>query len=807
MDPEIGFELAPVRVGQRLGIRDYPGVDIPRARFYTHFVMVSTAFFIGALLAAPCRAENATPNPQEVKSALTRIETVFLSFREEPQPRAGEVALGRLLFFDPRLSKDRLMSCASCHQPALAWTDGLKRVRGAGHKELQRNTPTLLDISGRGPFFRDGRSATLEEQALVPVQLAEEMGMTTPEVGARLARVPDYVRRFLAVYGGPPRAKETARALAAFERTIKSPHDSAFDRYRGGAPLAPEAARGMILFAGKAHCVQCHAGPDFTDGLFHNVGHKREDPVDAGRFAVIPLEGAFRAFKTPSLRDASWTPPYFHDGSEPDLRAVVDFYDRGGDEAEGRDALIKPLNLSEGEKLDLLAFLDALTSSPAPVMAPVLPPDEESAPGGDAVSGVIAAVARAAEQEEAGELRGEAAALEAQIRIRSKIIASTGAKAPRCLDEMEGRARVLAYGPALSPAAARARARELGRAWEDCAAVNALLDAPEAAGTFADAAAALTRAEALLAGAPATVAAVDCRKAFDPDALISSLRDGKYEGPLADALGMESFEDAVSWRAYHALSSGRASDCDPLKGLSRNYNGIKRDAAASCREQSASMRFARALMLRSSDWPEACRESLAQGYATIPPEDVGRVCALISEGVDEPESLCRTLIPRYLDADRMTSCVSEFTLFASKGDGGDCGEIVAGAEVLRGRCAAIKKFRQVRGSGIAACGSHDACRALAGDARPLLGWLKSRGANAACALTTRASVTDRRVALARARRAAVSAHGALEAAEKARSTSDRSAAAKIDDASGRLAYLESKLEAELAALPVEEKRE
>ena len=699
------------------------------------------------------------------------------------------------------------MSCASCHQPALAWTDGLKRARGVGHKELQRNTPTLLDIAGRGPFFRDGRSATLEEQALVPLQLPDEMGLTLPEVGARLSRVPDYVRRFLAVYGGPPRANETARALAAFQRTIKSPHDSVFDRYRGGAPLAPEAARGMILFAGKAHCVQCHAGPDFTDGLFHSVGHKREDPVDPGRYAVIPLDGAFRAFRTPSLRDASWTPPYFHDGSQPDLRAVVDFYDRGGDEEEGRDALIKPLKLTEGEKLDLLAFLDALTSSPAPVLAPILPPDEETAPGGDAVSGMIAAVSRAAEHDEAGELRGEATLLETQVRVRSKALASAGARIPRCLYELEGRARAVAYGPALSPAAARSASRELSRAWEACAADNALLDAPESGGTLEDAAADLSRAEALLAGAPPAEGAADCRKNFDPDTLIASLREGKYEGPLAAALGMEPFEDAVRWRAYHALSSGRASDCAPLRGLSRNYNGIKRDAEAACREQSSSLRFARALMLRSSDWPAACRESLSQGYAIIPPEDVARVCALISERVDDPPSLCRALVPRYLDADRAASCVSEFTLFASKGDGGDCGEIVAGAEVLRERCLALKKFRQVRVSGITACGSHDACRALAGDARPLLAWIKARGADAACALTTRASVTDRRAALALARRAALSARGALFAAEKARPASDRSAAARIDDASGRLARLEAKLETESAALPAEEKKQ
>ncbi len=753
---------------------------------------------IAGLLAAPVRAAKAPPSPEELKAALAKVEAVFLSFREEAAPRAGEVELGRLLFFDPRLSRDLTISCASCHQPAMAFTDGLKRARGAEHKELRRNTPTLLDVAGRAPFFRDGRSATLEAQALVPIQDPEEMGLPLKDLEARLARVPDYARRFRETYGGAPAASEVARALAAFQRTLKAPRDGAFDRFRAGVePLTPEAARGLVLFAGKARCVQCHAGPDFTDGFFHNNGHKREEPADPGRFAVIPVDAVFRAFKTPSLRDAAWTPPYFHDGSLPDLRSVVDFYDRGGDESEGRDPLIKPLNLSEAEKQDLLSFLSALTSSPAPVNSPVLPLDEEPAPGGDALSGLVAAVARAAAQGEPRGVRDGALAVETQARVAGTALAGAGAEVPSCLTGAAARARALAYGPVRSAAEERAAADALAAAWADCAASTGLVAAPPPS---EDPAAAAARGEALLAGAPEPASEAACVERFDPEAMVGALREGRYGAELASALGESALDDAIRWKAYRALSSGRLSDCGALDGLARTYNGIRRDAAAACREWSSTLRFSRALMSRSSDWPEACRESLAQGYDRLAKTEIASVCAAIIERVDDPAALCRSLAPRYLDDERGPSCAAEFAQFAKAGGGADCGAIAMGAEVLRERCEALKGLRRVPVEGLGACGAGEMCRAMAGDEKAVSERLRARLAAKACALTARAANSARRAALLRARREAVSAREGAEAAEKARPAGDRAAAARLDAAAERAALVEAKADAALGEL-------
>jgi cytochrome c peroxidase len=288
---------------------------------------------IGPLPAVPVPADN----PQEAK----RIE------------------LGRRLFFDTRLSRDRAQSCASCHDASRAFCDGRPRALGFHGRELARNSPTVLNAAFNSYQFWDGRAATLEEQAGGPMLAAGEMNMTREEVVARVRAARDYRRRFRAVFGGEPSFDEIAKAIASFERTLVTP-DSAFDRYARGERGALSAAekRGLVLFVGKAACTQCHKGPNFTDDRFHRVAAA---PLDVGRFAVSAKEEDRGAFKTPTLRNAALTAPYMHDGRFRTLQEVVDFYDRGGDGGPAQSPLIFALDLTTQEKADLVSFLSSLS--------------------------------------------------------------------------------------------------------------------------------------------------------------------------------------------------------------------------------------------------------------------------------------------------------------------------------------------------------------------------------------------------------------------------------------------------------------
>jgi cytochrome c peroxidase len=276
----------------------------------------------------------------------------------EPASQAT-IDLGRTLFHDTRLSKNRNQSCATCHNPDLGFGDGLAKGFGTMGNQLERNTPHLYNLAWSTTMFWDGRMATLEEQALGPIQAAGEMGMDIPGLLARLQEVKAYQERFASAFGGPGiTAERVGSAIAAYERTIVS-RNSAFDRYVAGdsTALGPEAKRGLDLFVGKANCIACHSGPNFTDGSFHNLGMR---DADRGRAAVVAGATMEKAFKTPGLRNTALTAPYMHDGSEPSLEAVVRFYNRGGD-APTSNPLVRKLGLTEAEIADTVAFLGALT--------------------------------------------------------------------------------------------------------------------------------------------------------------------------------------------------------------------------------------------------------------------------------------------------------------------------------------------------------------------------------------------------------------------------------------------------------------
>jgi cytochrome c peroxidase len=301
---------------------------------------------------------------------------------DNPQGEA-KIELGRKLFFDARLSRDRVQSCASCHDPQKGFSDGRSHAVGIGGRELARRSPTILNAAYNRRQFWDGRASSLEQQAEGPMLAAAEMSMSADLLDARLQAVPEYNRWFQAVFGGKPTLKSAAQAIAAFERTLVTP-DGPFDAYAHGdkEALSINEKRGLILFIGKAACVQCHNGPTLTDSRFHRLGVSRRapGPEDVGRFAVSGKEQDRGAFKTPTLRNVSLRAPYMHDGAFKTLEEVVDFYDRGGDADPQKSPLLFELGLSRQERSDLIAFLKSLTGQPPAGSTRPLPVDLTAPP-------------------------------------------------------------------------------------------------------------------------------------------------------------------------------------------------------------------------------------------------------------------------------------------------------------------------------------------------------------------------------------------------------------------------------------------
>jgi cytochrome c peroxidase len=283
---------------------------------------------------------------------------------ENPLSKA-KVELGRLLYFETRISKDKTLSCASCHNPWHGFAEPRATSQGVGGLFGKRNSPTVINRLFSKEQFWDGRAADLEAQAHGPLTNPIEMAMPShDEVVKRLTAIPGYAPLFEKAFGSKEiTMARAAQAIASYERTVVS-GNSAYDRYQAGQKdaLSAEAVRGLALFNGKANCVTCHAGFNFTDESYHNlgVGMTGKDP-DVGRFAETKAESEKGAFKTPTLRNIVQTPPYMHDGSEPTLLAVVAFYDKGGNPNPTLAKEVQPLKLTAQEKQDLVAFMEALT--------------------------------------------------------------------------------------------------------------------------------------------------------------------------------------------------------------------------------------------------------------------------------------------------------------------------------------------------------------------------------------------------------------------------------------------------------------
>jgi len=320
-------------------------------------VLPARVLFLAAALAP--LVQEAAPG------AVPPLRTPFgLPEREAGADDAEGVArLGARLFFDPVLSVDRTIACASCHRPERAFADDVALSAGVAGKRTARNTPTLLNRAFGASFLWDGRAPTLEQQALLPIENPLEMNLPLEEALARLDGDPEYRRAFEATLGGAPDEARLGRALAAYVRRLVT-GDSPIDRFRAGdfAALSDAERAGLWFYESRGGCWRCHSGPNFTDEEFHNTG------VGAGTAAPDPGRGAITAeaadhgrFKTPTLRGVAHTAPYMHDGSLATLEEVVEFYRQGGHANDNLDPLVRAIDMSAEDAANLVAFLKALS--------------------------------------------------------------------------------------------------------------------------------------------------------------------------------------------------------------------------------------------------------------------------------------------------------------------------------------------------------------------------------------------------------------------------------------------------------------
>ena len=284
----------------------------------------------------------------------------------------NKAALGKALYFEPRLSSGQNLNCASCHNPSFGWEVPVAGAIGSQNTPLGRRAPTVLNHAWGEHFFWDGRAATLEEQARGPIEADVEMNLPMAEAVRRLAAIDGYRTWFEDVFPGEGVTETTIlQAIATFERTVVS-GQAPFDRWVAGDAAAVSAAarRGFELFTGKAGCAGCHTGWNFSDDRFHDIGVPTDDE---GRFDITRNPRDRFAFKTPGLRDLTLRGPFMHNGAFPDVEATLWFYASGGIERPSRSALIRPFTMSEDELRDLVAFLESLTAEAQTVALPVLP--------------------------------------------------------------------------------------------------------------------------------------------------------------------------------------------------------------------------------------------------------------------------------------------------------------------------------------------------------------------------------------------------------------------------------------------------
>jgi cytochrome c peroxidase len=353
----------------------------------TAFAVVLVAS--GVIAGSACHNSNAsTKSERPIGTPITIAVPLGLPGVPVPSdnPETAEaVSLGRRLFYEKKLSLDNSLSCASCHNPALSFTDRQKHSAGFKGQVGKRNAPTIINAAYLPFQFWDGHAGSLEDQVASPIANPVEMNEKHDVCVSKLAADPTYKAQFRQVFGpGPVTIGKIEKAIASFERTLISA-ESPFDRYQfGGIPaaLGQAAIQGLAIFRDPArgNCAACHTINDhfalFTDGKFHNIGIEVDDEgnlTDLGRYNETKAESDKGAFMTPTLRNVALTAPYMHDGSLKTLRDVVDYYAGGGNSNLYLDKKIKPLNLSGEQRDDLVQFLESLTGDTPHDAGP--PPD------------------------------------------------------------------------------------------------------------------------------------------------------------------------------------------------------------------------------------------------------------------------------------------------------------------------------------------------------------------------------------------------------------------------------------------------
>lgn len=325
--------------------------------------MVSrTSLWIGtaALAAVPAFLLNA----QQAAGVKPPLGLTAIVWPKDNPYSAAKADLGRLLYYDKRISGDGTLSCASCHDPKKGFTDQAPVSTGIRGQKGPISAPTVINRAYGMLQFWDGRAGSLEAQAIGPMANPLEMGNTHPNVVNKLRGIAGYRAKFKAVFGTEEFTLDhIAKAIATFERTVLS-GDAPYDRYKAGnkAAMTPAQIRGMDVYFNKAKCDKCHEGPNFTLNAFHNLGIGQDKATpEEGRFAVTKDAAHFGQFKTPTLREIEHTFPYMHDGSLKTLEEVVEFYDKGGIKNKYLDEEMKPLKLTPAQKADLVAFMKALS--------------------------------------------------------------------------------------------------------------------------------------------------------------------------------------------------------------------------------------------------------------------------------------------------------------------------------------------------------------------------------------------------------------------------------------------------------------
>ena len=299
-----------------------------------------------------------SPQFMEIPKGFDEIE-----FPEDNLFTQEKWDLGKKLFFDPIMSIDSTISCATCHNPELAFSDDVSFSSGVENRLGTRNAPTLANVAYHPYFTREGGVPTLEMQILVPIQEHNEFDFNIVLLAEKLKTDSTYLQMSLNAFGKEPDAFVITRALASFERSLLSGYSryDQFENYNDQVALTEEEINGMeLFFSEKTNCYKCHGGFNFTNYTFENNGLYLEYD-DVGRFRFTGDEIDLARFKVPSLRNVELTAPYMHDGSMVTLEEVIEHYNQGGENHPHKSSFIKPLNLTENEKRMLLAFIKSLT--------------------------------------------------------------------------------------------------------------------------------------------------------------------------------------------------------------------------------------------------------------------------------------------------------------------------------------------------------------------------------------------------------------------------------------------------------------